>query len=163
MYVCTYVCMYICMYMYVRVYIYMCVYACSQISVCARVVMFVDAAGRGCMCVVVCLCVRVCTHTCLQDSLCVIMQCVHAWAWCIDWWMNGCLHFQVLMSKAGVLWHFMLVKKLFYWIIMYMVSIWFAIYEAGKSPLADYDSTLISLCFHYHFYYDFTMISLWLF
>ena len=24
-----------------------------------------------------------------------------------------------------------------------MVSIWFAIYEAGQSPLADYDSTLI--------------------
>ena len=41
-----------------------------------------------------------------------------------------------------------------------MVSIWFAIYEAGKSPLADYDSTLISLCFHYDFYYDFTMALL---
>ena len=43
---------------------------------------------------------------------------------------------------------------------MYMVSIWFAIYEAGKSPLADYDSTLISLCFHYDVYCDFTMALL---
>ena len=41
-----------------------------------------------------------------------------------------------------------------------MVSIWFAIYEAGKSPLADYDSTLNSLCLHYDFYYDFTMALL---
>ena len=41
-----------------------------------------------------------------------------------------------------------------------MVSIWFAIYEAGKSPLADYDSTLISLCFHYDVYCDFTVALL---
>ena len=44
--------------------------------------------------------------------------------------------------------------------IICMVSVWIAIYEAGKSPLTDYDSTSISLCFHYDFYYDLTMALL---